>query len=209
MSGYQDFIKLFRAGSYVSSKDISAKYSLPKALSSVYIVPTFFRGVYYVPTERERAGHFIEKPEEFFFNLFNFVYGRRSWYWALSTAARRYGLEWSSTKLIEIIALGSSKRVAGKRVDIAARTVALGKKSSYRSKILRKMLVSLEVNILLIHPGKKSFFKDVKIDDRIGPIAGKERLRKDLTFFRPRTKNLVLRRLYLRIERESEERKGK
>ncbi len=207
MSGYQDFTKLFRAGSFVSSKDLSVKYNLPKALSSVYIVPTFFRGTYYVPTERERGGHFIEKPEEFFFNLFNFVYGRRSWYWALSTAARRYGLEWSSTKLIEVVALRPGKMAAGKhdvgkRVDIAARTLALGKKSSYRSKILREMLVSLDVNVMLIHSGRKNFFKDIRIDDRIGPIAGKERLKKDLAFFRPRTKNPVLRRIYLRIERE-------
>lgn len=190
MAGYQSFIKNFKHG-FITSKNISKKYQLAKALSSLYIIPTFFRGVYYIPSERERKGHFIQNPRDFFYKLFDFVYGRNNWYWGLSTAARYYGKEWSATKILECVASKSSKII-----NFFVRSESLFKKKSYRSKILAEYLTSLEINIIYIHKGKKEFFKEIKIDGEIGPVATEQRLKKDLEFFLPRLKDKNLRQLY-------------
>lgn len=128
---------------------------------------------------------------EFFSNLFNFVYGRKNWYWALSTAARYYGSEWSATKILELVCVKESKTI-----DVLGRVVSLEKKTSYRSKILSKMLSSLSINLIVVHKGKKNFLNEIKIDDELGPVATKDRLRKDVEFFISKTKILSLRRLY-------------
>ncbi|HLC68333.1 MAG TPA: hypothetical protein VJH24_00710 [Candidatus Bilamarchaeaceae archaeon] len=182
---------MFSGGAFVSSKEIARSFNFPKALSSLYIIPTFFKGIYYVPSEKERKGHFIDKPAQFFSNLFDFAYGRKKWYWSLSTAARHYGSEWSSTKILEIVAVGESKKL-----DIISRAESLGRKRSYRSRTLSKILLSLGINLVFIHKGKRIFLKEIKIDSELGPVATKERLKKDAVFFLPRNKDKSLRRLY-------------
>lgn len=191
VSGYQNFIKFFNSGEFLSSRDISRYFSLSKALSSLYIIPTFFKGVYYIPSERERKGHFIDQPVDFFSNLFDFVYGRKKWYWSLSTAARYYGEEWSSTKVLEIVTTKESKKI-----NVSSRVESLEQKRSYRSRLLSKMVSSLDINLVYIHKGKKDFLKEIKISSKIGPIASKERLKKDILFFMSKTKNDSFRRLY-------------
>ncbi len=193
MTGYLGLIKKFKAGDFVSSKEISKKFSFSKALGSLYIFPTFFKGVYYVPLEREKKGHFIARPSEFFYKLFDFVYGRKNWYWSLSTAARHYGLEWSTTKILEIVA---HRRY--KTISVIDRFESLEKKSSYRSKILAQIFGSLGINSVFIHKGKKDFLREITIDSEVGPMETKERLKKDILFFLGRTKNQSLRRLYKR-----------
>lgn len=191
MTGYQNFVKKFKVGNFVSSRDIAKTFNFSKALTSLYVFPTFFKGVYYIPMERERKGRFVEKPAEFFSNLFNFVYGRKKWYWSLSTAARRYGREWSATKILEIVTPHRYKTI-----EIASRAETLQKKRSYRSKTLAEILSALGINAVHIHKGKKQFLKEIKIDPEMGPIATKERLKRDILFFLPRTKKPSLRRLY-------------
>ena len=197
MTGYQNLIRYFKQGTFVASGEISKSTDFGKALISLNIVPTFFRGIYYVPTTREKNGHFIERPGDFFYNLFNFAYGRRGWYWSLSTAARNYGLEWSATKILEIVSKKESKTI-----NISERIESLKKKKSYRSKILSKIFSSLDTNLIAIHMGKDDFFKDVKINPEIGPMATKERLRKDIDYFKPKTRIKALRNLYEKIYRK-------
>ena len=194
MSGYQSFYKSFRQKTFVSSKVIASKFKLQNALASNYILPSFFKGVYYVPSQLERKGQFIEKPAEFFADLFNFLYGRNGWYWALTTAARYYGLEWSSGKVLEIVVATKSKKI-----DIAARVASLGNKKSYRSKVLSRILSALGINFVIIHKGRKDSLKEVKIDSEIGPVATKSRMMKDIEIFLSKTKMKSLRRLYRAI----------
>lgn len=197
MTGYQDFVELFGGGLFVSSKEIKKKYSIEKALSSLYIIPTFFKGVYYVPTVRERKGHFIENRQDFFISLFDLVYGHKRWYWALSTAARYYGLEWSATKILEIMTMGRSKTYS-----IADRVTLLQQKKSYRSVTLAEYLDSLQVNIIYIHKGDKQRFSSVRIDGELGPICSKDQLYMDLKQYRSKLRDRELKKVYDRILKE-------
>jgi len=191
LTGYQNFARKFKTGTFVSSEDIAKKADLGKALASLYVFPAFFKKVYYIPTLRERKGHFIEKPSQFFYKLFNFVYGRKKWYWSLTTAARYYGSEWSSTKILEIVVTKESKTI-----DIASRISSLEKKRSYRSKIMAEIFSSLDTNLVIIHKGKKEFLNEIKIDSETGPVATRKRMEKDFDFFIKRTKSRQLRKLY-------------
>jgi len=191
LNGYQGFVRLFKQKSFVSSKNIREKYNLQKALASNYIIPSFFRGIYYVPSIRERKGHFIENPKDFFYDLFNFVYGRSRWYWSLATAARYYGLEWSAGKVIEIVT-----PIHSKTINVFARASSLEKKKSHRSKVLSKILFSLDVNYVLIHKGKESFLKEIKLDSEFGPVATKIRMIKDIDLFLSKSRIKPLRRIY-------------
>ncbi len=194
MKGYLDFCKLFKERRFISSSEIKRRYSLQKAISSLYVVPSFFREVYYIPSQRERKGQFIEKPIEFFYDLFNYVYGKGKWYWAISTAARYQGIEWSSGRILEIICTTQSKTI-----DIFARVSSLESKKSYRSKVLSKILSSLEINYVFIHEGKKSSLKETKIDSEIGLVATKERILEDIELFLPKMRMEPIRRLYRAI----------
>ena len=150
MSGYQNFYRLFKPKTFVASKEIASKFKLQNALASNFVIPSFFKGVYYVPSQRERKGRFIEKPSEFFIDLFNFIYGQSGWYWSLSTAARFYGLEWSSGRILEVVVA-----IKSKKIDIVARVASLENKKSYRSKVLSGILSTLGINFVIIHKGKK------------------------------------------------------
>lgn len=175
MTGYQDFIKIFGSGLLIKSNEIKKNYSLQKALSSLYIIPTFFRGIYYIPTSRERKGHFIERKQDFFTSLFDFHYGKKKWYWGLSTAARHYGIEWSATKILEIVAQEKSKTI-----NVSDKIFSLQKKKSYRSATLVKYLTSLDVNLIYIHKGNQKSLSSIKIDETIGPVCKKEQIPKDI-----------------------------
>jgi len=194
MTGYQDFVKLFDSGIFIRSNEITKKYSLQKALSSLYILPTFFRGIYYVPTSRERKGHFIEHKQEFFTNLFDVHYGRKKWYWGLSTAARYYGMEWSATKILEIVALEKSKTI-----NVSYKIRSLQKKKSYRSVTLSRYLSSLDVNVIYIHKGNQESLSSIKIDETIGPVCTKEQIVKDIEKFISKIRNRSLKNIYKRI----------
>jgi hypothetical protein len=194
MTGYQDFVKLFGNGIFIKSNKIARNYSLSKALASLYILPTFFRGVYYIPTERERKGHFIEKRQDFFTSLFDFRYGRKKWYWALSTAARHYGIEWSATKILEIVVQEKSKTI-----DLTDKIKSLTKKKSYRSSTLVKYLSSLDVNKIYIHKGTKASLSSIKINGTIGPVCTKEQITKDIEKFMSKVRDRNLKKLYKRI----------
>ena len=194
MTGYQNFVEIFDSGIFIKSDEIKKKYSFQKALSSLYVIPTFFRGIYYIPTDRERKGHFIDNKQDFFTSLFNVKYGRKQWYWALSTAARHYGLEWSSTKILEIIAMEKTKTV-----KISERVSSLQDKSSYRSKILAQFYDSLDVNIIYIHKGDQKNFESVKIDDVLGPICSKDQLLENVKLYRSKVRDHQLKRIYDRI----------
>lgn len=194
MTGYQDFVNIFGSGIFLTSKEIAKKYSLQKALSSLYIIPTFFRGIYYVPTNRERKGHFIENKQDFFTFLFNNFYSRERWYWGLSSAARHYGIEWSVTKILEIVAQGKSKTI-----NVSDKILSLKKKKSYRSATLAKYLSSLDVNYIYIHKGNQESLLSIKIDETIGPICIKEQIPKDIERFSSKIRNPSLKKIYKRI----------
>ncbi|NYZ73889.1 hypothetical protein H0O00_01990 [Candidatus Micrarchaeota archaeon] len=194
MSGYQDFVKAFGKGIFITSKAIAERYPLQKALASLYILPTFFRGIYYIPTERERKGHFIEKRQDFFTSLFDFKYGRRRWYWALSTAARHHGVEWSATNILEVVALGRPKTI-----DLSDKIRSLGNKRSYRSRTLAKYLASLNVTILYLHKGMPESLSSIKIDDAMGPVCTKQQLLEDIGRFLPKTRDRRIKNIYKRI----------
>lgn len=194
MTGYQDFVKLFGSGIFIKSKDIKPKRLFQKALASLYIIPTFFRGIYYIPKDRERKGHFIGKRQDFFTTLFDTYYGRKKWYWSLSTAARHYGIEWSATRILEIVALRKPKTI-----DISEKIHSLQKKRSYRSSTLAKYLISLEVNRIYIHKGKKSSFSSIKIDGTMGPICTQDQLQKDVEQFISKIRDPKLKLVYKRI----------
>ncbi|MBN1860834.1 MAG: hypothetical protein JW840_05170 [Candidatus Thermoplasmatota archaeon] len=194
MTGYQDFVNIFSNGKFVRSREITKKFSFQKALSSVYIIPTFFRGIYYIPTHRERKGHFIENKKDFFTNLFHSRYGQKKWYWALSTSARYYGLEWSATTILEIVTLEKSKTI-----NISEKIRSLEKKKSYRSALLVQYLSSLEVNIIYIHKGNQDSFSSIQIDETIGPICAKEQIVKDIEKFSSKIRNHTLKKIYKRI----------
>jgi len=194
MTGYQDFIKIFGSGIFIKSKDIKKKYLLQKALSSLYIIPTFFRGIYYIPTNHERKGHFIENKQDFFTSLFDFKYGKKKWYWALSTAARHYGIEWSGTKILEIVALEKSKTI-----NVSDKIFSLQKKKSYRSATLAKYLSSVDVNLIYIHKGNRESLSSIKIDGIIGPVCTKEQIPKDIEKFSSKIRNPNLKKIYKRI----------
>jgi len=194
LNGYLAFCKLFKQRRFISSSDIKNRYNLQKAITSLYIFPSFFRGVHYIPSQRERKGQFIEKPMEFFYDLFNYVYGRGKWYWALSTAARYHGLEWSSGMILEIMSTKQSKVIG-----VFARVSALELKKSYRSKVLAKVLSSLGINHVIIHKGKKNSLKETKTDPEIGLVATKERLLKDIELFLPKMRIGPIRHLYRAI----------
>jgi len=194
MTGYQDFVNIFGSGIYLSSNEITKKYSLQKALTSLYIIPTFFRGIYYVPTHRERKGHFIESKQDFFTSLFDNVYGRKKWYWALSTAARHYGIEWSATKILEIVVQEKSKTI-----KVSTKILSLKKKKSYRSATLAQYFSSLDINIIYIHKGNQESLSSIKIDETIGPICPKEQIPKDIKKFSSKIRNPSLKKIYKRI----------
>ena len=195
MTGYQDFVNIFGCGIFIQSKDIVKKYSFQKALISLYIIPTFFRGIYYIPNNRERKGHFIENTQEFFTSLFNTRYGRKNWYWGLSTAARYYGAEWSATKILEIVILEKSKTI-----NVSEKVFSLKKKKSYRSATLSKYYDSLDVNIIFIHKGQKQSLSSIKIDDVMGPICTKEQIQKDISRFSSKIRHPRLKKIYSRID---------
>jgi len=194
MTGYQDFVKIFGSGCFIKSNDIKKKYLLQKALSSLYIIPTFFRGVYYIPTNRERKGHFIENKQDFFTSLFDFYYGKKKWYWGLSTAARHYGIEWSATKILEIVALKKSKTI-----NVSEKILSLQNKKSYRSTTLAKYYDSLDVNLIYIHKGNQELLSSIKIDEIIGPVCTKEQILKDIEKFCSKIRNPNLKKIYKRI----------
>jgi hypothetical protein len=197
MNGYQNFVDLFGNGIFVKSSDIKKKYSFQKALSSLYIIPSFFKGTYYIPTPRERKGHFIESKQDFFTSLFNTQYGRKKWYWALSTAARHYGFEWSATRILEIVTMQKSKTIM-----ISERISSLQDKSSYRSEMLSHFYRSLDINTVFIHKGCKKNFEFLKIDDELGPICTKNQLLDDLKFYQSKIRNQRLKKIYSRIIEE-------
>jgi len=194
MTGYQDFVSIFGCGVYVKSNEIKKKYSLQKALSSLYIIPTFFRGIYYIPTSRERKGHFIERKQEYLTSLFDFHYGKKKWYWGLSTAARHYGIEWSATKILEIVAQEKSKTI-----NVSDKVLSLQKKKSYRSASLAKYLSSLEINLIYIHKGNQESLSSIKIDEMIGPVCTKEQIPRDIEKFYSKIRNYNLKKIYKRI----------
>ncbi|HDQ15863.1 MAG TPA: hypothetical protein ENN45_02265 [Bacteroidetes bacterium] len=194
MTGYQDFVKIFGSGIFIKSNEIKKNYSLQKALSSLYIIPTFFRGIHYIPTSRERKGHFIENKQDFFTHLFNFHYGKKKWYWGLSTAARYYGIEWSSTRILEIVALEKSKTI-----NVSDKILSLQKKKSYRSATLSRYLSSLDVNLIYIHKGNQESLLSIKIDETIGPVCTKEQILKDIEKFTSKIRNRSLKKIYKRI----------
>jgi len=194
MSGYQDFVSIFGSGQFIYSNEISKKYSFQKALTSLYIIPTFFRGIYYIPTNRERKGHFIENKQEFFSSLFNKHYGRNSLYWGLSTAARYYGIEWSATKILEIVTTQKSKTI-----NVSEKIMSLKNKKSYRSITLAKFYNSLDVNIIFIHKGQKESLSSIKIDDTMGPICNIQQLQKDIERFSSKIRYSELKKIYTRI----------
>ena len=194
MNGYQDFVNIFGCGRFIRSNEISKKYLFQKALTSLYIIPTFFRGIYYIPTNRERKGHFIENKQEFFTSLFDIYYGRTRWYWALSTAARYYGIEWSATKILEIVTMEKSKTI-----NISDKIFSLKNKKSYRSTTLVKFYSSLDVNIIFIHKGQKHSLSSIKIDDSMGPICSKKQLLRDIDRFSSKIRYPELKKIYERI----------
>jgi hypothetical protein len=194
MTGYQDFVKIFGSGIYIKSHEINKKYSFQKALSSLYIIPTFFRGIYYIPTDRERKGHFIENTQEFFTSLFDLHFGRKKWYWGLSTAARYYGMEWSATKILEIVVQEKSKKI-----NVSDKISSLEKKKSYRSATLAKYLRSLDVNFIYIHKGNQDALSSIKIDEKIGPLCTKQQIPKDIKKFISKIRNNNLKKIYKAI----------
>ncbi len=194
MTGYQDFAKLYGSGTFIRSDEIKPKKMLQKAIASLYVIPVFFKGIYYIPTGRERKGHFIRSKQDFFTSLFNFRYGRKRWYWGLSSAARHYGIEWSATKILEIVVCDKSKTI-----DVSEKINQLNKKSSYRSATLAKYLGSLEINSIYAHKGDGKSFSSLKIDDTMGPICSKEQIRSDIEKFIPKIKDRNLKKIYKRI----------
>jgi len=194
MNGYQDFVKIFGSGIFIKSSEITKKYSLQKALSSLYIIPTFFRGIYYIPSNLERKGHFIERKQDFFTSLFDSYYGRKKWYWGLSTAARHYGIEWSATKILEIVTQKKSKTI-----NVSDKILSLQKKKSYRSATLEKYLSSLDVNLIYIHKGNQESLSSITIDDMIGPVCTRGQIPKDIEKFRSKIRNQNLKKIYKRI----------
>lgn len=200
MTGYQHFVNIFGSGLFIRSEKIKQRYSFEKALSSLYIIPSFYKGLYYIPTERERKGHFIEHKQDFFIALFNQQYGRGNWYWALSTAARYYGFEWSATGILEVM---TKKR--SKRIDISHRIESLKQKRSYRSVTLADYYESLQVNVIYVHKGDKSNVSSIRIDGEIGPVCTKDQLLSDLSTYVSKVKEERLKRIYKRIMGEIEE----
>jgi hypothetical protein len=194
MTGYQDFVNIFGSGIFIRSNEISKKYLFQKALSSLYILPTFFRGIYYIPTSRERKGHFIERKQDFFTSLFDCHYGRKKWYWALSTAARHHGLEWSATKILEIVATEKSKTI-----NISGKIDSLQNKRSYRSAVLSKYLCSLDVNIIYIHKGHQDSLASIQIDGIAGPVCTKEQLLIDAENFISKVRDQNIKKIYKRV----------
>jgi len=194
MTGYQDFIKIFGSGIFIHPGEITKKYSFQKALASLYIIPTFFRGIYYIPTSLERKGHFIERKQDFLTSLFDFYYGKKKWYWGLSTAARYYGIEWSATKILEIVTLEKSKTI-----NVSDKILSLQKKKSYRSATLAKYLSSLDVNLIYIHKGNQESLSSIKIDETLGPVCLKKQIPKDIEKFVSKIRNPALKKIYKRI----------
>ena len=197
MTGYQDFVSIFGKGIFIKSSEIKSKYSFQKALSSLFIIPTFFRGVYYIPSKRERDGKFIENPQDFLISLFNIQYGRKKWYWALSTAARYYGFEWSATKILEIVTMERPKTI-----EISHRISNLENKSSYRSASLAHYYESLNINAIYIHKGNRGSIDSSKIDDELGPVSSKDQLLIDIIKYKTKTRNKRMKKIYERILHE-------
>lgn len=194
MSGYQNFVKIFDSGVFIQSDKIREKYSLTKALSSLYIIPTFFKGIYYIPTSYERKGHFIMNKQDFFTSLFNVKYGRKKWYWALSTAARYYGFEWSATRILEIVTMEKTKKI-----QVSDRIASLRDKRSYRSATLAEYYDSLDVNIVFIHQKDENNFGSTKIDDKLGPVCTKDQLFRDVKQYKKKVRDQKLKKIYNRI----------
>ena len=194
ITGYQDFVNLFGSGKFIRSNQIKKNYSLQKALSSLYIIPTFFRGIYYIPTSLERKGHFIRRKQDFFTSLFDVHYGRKKWYWALSTAARYYGIEWSATRILEIVVHEKSKTI-----NVSDRVASLQNKRSYRSAILAQYLSSFDVNRIYIHKGHYDSLASIKIDGILGPVCTKEQLFKDVETYISKVRDHNLKKIYKRI----------
>ena len=198
MTGYQNFAKLFGTGRFIRSHEIKKKYSLKKALSSVYIIPAFFRSIYYIPTAQERKGHFIQHQQDFFTNLFNTRFGKNKWYWALSTAARYYGIEWSATKILEIVIMEKSKTI-----NLSEKITSYQQKTSYRSNLLADYYRSLDVNVIYMHKGEQKSLSSIKIDGVLGPVCTKEQLFRDVETYLSKTREENLKRIYQRILTQS------
>ena len=194
MTGYQDFAKLFGSGIFIRSSEIKPKKMLQKAIASLYVIPAFFRGIYYIPDDRERKGHFIRSKQDFFTSLFNFRYGRKRWCWGLSSAARHYGIEWSATKILEIVVCEKSKTI-----NVSEKISLLSKKRSYRSATLAKYLDSLEINLIYVHKGDDKSFSSLKIDDTMGPVCSRGQIQKDIEKFFPKIRDRNLKKIYARI----------
>lgn len=195
MNGYQDFVDIFGCGKFIESKDIDKKYCFQKALASLYIIPSFYRSIYYILNTRERKGHFIENKQEFFTSLFDTAYGKNKWYWGLSSAARLYGIEWSATKLLELVVLDRSKTI-----HVSEKIRCLQKKKSYRSATLATYYTSLDVNIIIIHKSQKISASSIKIDDSMGPVSSIEQLQKDIKIFSSKIRNPGLKKIFSRID---------
>lgn len=194
MNGYQNFVEIFRSGQFIRSGAIAKRYPLQKAVASLYVIPAFFRGICYIPTVRERKGHFIENKQDFFTSLFDFRYGRRRWYWGLSSAARRYGIEWSATKVLEIVALERPRTIR-----VAERIRSLEQKKSYRSSVLSEYLSSLDISTIFIHKGREESLSSIRIDDVMGPVCTKEQIKEDIGRFSSRVRDRNLKDIYRRI----------
>jgi hypothetical protein len=204
MTGYQDFVNRFGSGIFVTSKEITTRYSLQKALASLYVIPTFFRGIYYIPTSREHKGHFIENRQDYLTRLFDFRFGRKKWYWGLSTAARSYGLEWSATTILEIVTLERTQTI-----HLSDKILSWKKKKSYRSAKLAQFLGSLNINTIYIHKGNAESLSSVRIDDTLGPVSSRDQILKDIKKFSSKVREPSLKKIYQRIlnELNSETRK--
>ena len=126
--------------------------------------------------------------------MFDLRYGRKKWYWALSSAARHYGIEWSATRILEIVVLEKSKTI-----DLSERIQSLKKKKSYRSSLLVKYFTSLDINKIYIHKGARGSLQSIKIDGLIGPISSKDQIEKDIKKFFSKIRESNLKGIYKRI----------
>src|SRR4030043_455884 len=142
---------------------------------------------------KNSRGGYMTGYQDFFTSLFDLYYGKKKWYWGLSTAARHYGIEWSATKILEIIVQQKSKTI-----NVSDKILSLQKKKSYRSATLAKYLSSLDINLIYIHKGDKESLSSIKIDEAIGPVCTKEQIQKDIKKFVSKIRNHNLRKIYKR-----------
>ncbi len=115
----------------------------------------------------------------------------------MSTAARHYGIEWSATRILEIVALERPKTIG-----ISGKIRSLQRKRSYRSRTLARYLASFEVNAIYVHKGNAGSLLSIKIDDAIGPVCSKEQIKKDIETFIPKVRDPRIKGIYKRIAEE-------